>query len=512
MTRFWALLLAGILLALTATTLRPSEREPRGNVQGRGASLGSPRERSMGKKIRIDLVDPKRRRTAPPPGWLAYDGTPYRSGQEGYGWIDRLPPDSGADRGEEATILLPNGTKTSSRLLGRPELAHWQGTHRENRPLVFRVDLANGWYRVACASVDPGTSLPLVDQRSFKCRAHGVVFAGPKHGRPLAVTGMTLVEGADVVEVTEGHLRVVIGDPAYAGWTWQHPGPWYEGWPGWFGRWGGHRYAERWYQKLTRTVDPGFHHLRLNSLEIEPASAPAQRGSLVFRDFFNRDDAPDINSGVPNTARWRRIDLDSGGPSVRAALETTALALTGTAARSSVAFVQHAPSPAGGLVRYSTRVSVFTGGESRSGNGVQEAGLLLLGDSATPDDSRATFVGVTVADGRRGGLTVRVGNGAGGYRADVTINGPRLPFETAAGEYDLAVEHDVERRILSRITVNGFDVTSLVPPEARRPHVDRGLFGVRAAMDPGSTSVVLRQFFWLYRVDCLRKIGERASC
>lgn len=217
------------------------------------------------RRVKIDLVAPQRRRTPVPPGWAIYDGSRYRP-EVGYGRIEELPAEAAADRGLDTTVILPNGTKTSAGQLGRPELAHWQGTHRENRPPVLRVDLPDGWYRVTCTSVDPGTPLPLVDQRGFKCRARDVVFAGPRHGAPLAVGGMTLVEGTDVVEVTGGHLRIVIGDPAYAGWTWRHPGPWYKGWGSWIGRWGGQRYAESWRQKLTRTVDPGFHSLRLNSL------------------------------------------------------------------------------------------------------------------------------------------------------------------------------------------------------------------------------------------------------
>lgn len=90
---------------------------------------------------------------------------------------------------------------------------------------MFRVGLPNGWYRVACASVDPGAVLPLVDQRSFKCWGQDTVFAGPEHGAPLAVAGMTLVEGDDIVEVTDDRLRVVVGDPAYAGWTWRRSLP-----------------------------------------------------------------------------------------------------------------------------------------------------------------------------------------------------------------------------------------------------------------------------------------------
>jgi hypothetical protein len=495
-----------LVVILSAADLAPSALRDGGErLRAAGRVVTGPP--SMVGTLRIDLVYPERRRTETPPGWIAYDGARYEPGR-GFGWTEDLAPDSGFDRGEDATIVLPTGAKTSPRLLGRRELAHWQGTHRENRPLVFRIDLRDGWYRVTCTSVDPGAVLPLVDARGFKCRAHEAVFAGPRHGRPLVASGMALVEGTDAVEVTGGHLRIVVGDPAYPGWTWRHGGAWYEDWGAWFGRRGGHRYAERWHQKLTRTVDPGFHSLRLNSLVIEPVAAPAEPASLVFRDVFNRDDDPDINRGVPEAARWTPVALEPGAPAIDARLSATSLALT-AASGSAVAFVQPGPSPARGRIRYRTRVSVFTGEGSRAPSGVQEAGVLLLGEPGAPADTRATFVGVTVAAGG-GGLTVRVGDGAGGYRADVTVGARHLPFEVGAGEYQLDVEHDVARRMLSRIAVNDVDVTSLVPVEARRQRLDRGVFGIRAAMDPGASAVVLRQSYWVYRVDC--RGPEGAAC
>lgn len=487
-------------------------REAHDEAPSAGSATERSGERMVAQRLQIDLVAPQRRRTASAPGWLAYDGTRYRT-ESGYGWIDELPPDSGADRGQDATIVLPNGVKTSARLLARPELAHWQGTHRENRPLVFRIDLRDGWYRVTCTSVDPGTPLPLVDQRSFKCRARDVVFAGPKHGPPLAVTGPTLVEGADVVEVTGGHLRVVIGDPAYAGWTWRHRGAWHEGWPDWFGRWGGHRYAESWYQKVTRTVDPGFHSLRLNSLDIEPVAAPRPPRSSVFRDFFDRDDSPDINRGVPEAVHWTRIDLDAGGPSLQAAIVKTGLALTGTSSRSAVAFVQPRLSPATGLVRYSTRVSLHTGEGSRSNSGLQEAGLLLLADPEARSDSRLTFVGLTVGHApSTSGLMVRVAGGTPGSPGEVIIRPPQLPLQVTGGEHEIVVDHDVHRRVISRIAVDEVDVTHLVPAAARRQRLDRGLFGIRTVMDPGASGVSLRQFYWYLRVECLEQPGGHRSC
>ena len=98
-----------------------------------------------------------------------------------------------------------------------------------------------------------------------------------RYGMPLAIEGNRLVEGSGVVEVTEGHLRIVVGDPSYGGWIWSYEGPWYRGWNAWFGRQRNHRYAESLYQKLTRTVDPGFHSLRFNSLEIERVPPPAEQ-------------------------------------------------------------------------------------------------------------------------------------------------------------------------------------------------------------------------------------------
>jgi hypothetical protein len=482
-----------------------------GGLAAPGGGEAASTTRPLPLPLRIDLMAPPqlRQRTPPAPGWLAYYGEPYTSGR-GYGWTEELPSGAGADRGDGAEIRLPDGTTTTPRLLGRPELAHWQGTHGENRPRVFRVDLPDGWYRVACTSVDPGTPLPLVDRRGFKCRAHDAVFAGPAHGRPLATSGVTLVEGTGVVEVTEGHLRIVIGDPAYTGWTWRHPGPWYEGWPDWWGRWGGQRYAERWVQKVTRTVDPGFHSLRLNSLKIETVPPPARPSRVVFRDRFNRDDAPDVNTGVPDDARWIRQDL-AGGSAVEVTLSKASLTVT-AASRSAVALVQRAPSPGRGRLRYTTRVSLATGEGSAAGRGVHEAGLLLLGDPAAPGDTRSTFVGVTLAGAQGGGLTVRVGNRAGGHQADVTIGPPRLPIDPVAGEYELVVEHDVADRVLSRIAVNGVDATSLVPLDARRQPVDRGVFGIRAVLDPGPASLVLQQSYWAYQVECLPGPAGRPSC
>jgi hypothetical protein len=234
---------------------------------------------------RINFIAVENQRTSNPSGWEAYDGSVYTK-ERGYGWLTDLSGSS-LDRGENGEIILPDGTRTSPRSLGRLELANWQGTHQESRLRVFRVDLPDGWYRITCTSVDPGIAdLPLVNQRSIKFRAHDVVFAGATYGEPLIIAGGNrFVEGAEIVEVTEGHLRIVMGDPAYGGWTWSYRGRWYRAWDAWFGRENLQRYAENWYQKLIRTVDPGYHNLRFNSLEIEQVAAPATRASLLFRAF-----------------------------------------------------------------------------------------------------------------------------------------------------------------------------------------------------------------------------------
>ena len=183
---------------------------------------------------KINLVFTGKRRTANPAGWEEYDGSIYDA-ERGYGWLADLSR-QGRDRGAKAAITLSDGTRTSLEDIGRLELANWQGTHQENQPIVFRIDLPNGWYRISCTSVEPGSpGLPLVDQRSFKCRAHDVVFAGANYGPPLVVGGDRLVEGCGIVEVTDSHLRIMVGDPAYGGWTWRYRGPWYEGWRRWWG-------------------------------------------------------------------------------------------------------------------------------------------------------------------------------------------------------------------------------------------------------------------------------------
>jgi hypothetical protein len=456
---------------------------------------------------KINFVFKARRRTPNPPGWEEYDGALYTK-ERGYGWLTDVSRD-GWDGGGTGEMILPDGTKASPIALGRLELANWQGTHQENLPLVFRLDLPNGWYRITCTSVDPDNApLPLVDQRSVKFRAHDVVFAGPNYGAPLKVEGNRLIEGSSVVEVTDGHLRIVVGDPAYGGWTWSYAGPWFQGWRSWFGKWGNQRYATNWYQKLTRTVDPGFHSLRLNSLVVERASAPSVEPTVLFRDFFHRDDHADINAGVAVDEQWKRLALGaSSAHDLGIDLYKSALRVTSASrGKGSVGLVQGKLSPSAGTTRYSARVSLFTGEGSKLHSGYQEAGLLLFADPRGPTDFNATFLGV-VFDGHRpetvGGVILRVGDGSGGFWTDLHLPNARLPFMVTEGEYEIIADHDVEANTLRRVLINGFDITPLIPSESRALRVARGLFGIRSVLDPRESGVKLQHFYWSYRVEAV---------
>ena len=455
------------------------------------------------KKINfISTYDKKR--TPNPAGWEVYDGSVYTQ-ERGYGWVAQPSDFHASDRGQDTPIRLPGGVMTSPRGLGRLELANWQGIHQENRMLVFRIDLPSGWYRVMCASTG-FQILPVVDQRSFKCRAHNAVFAGPSYGAPLKVGGMDLIEGSDIVEVTNGHLRIVVGDPAYGGWTWSYKGPWYRGWDMWWGKWGGHRYAETWRQKLMRVVDPGFHTLRLNSVEIERVATPAQQSWVFFRDFFDRDDSSDINAGLAEADHWIRMPLqpsDSNGLSFE--LYSTSLKLVGPKrGKGVIGLVQQQPSPAKGIVRYSTRVSLYTGEGSKIHSGIQEAGLLILGELTGITEMNSTFVGIAYDRSRTetpGWVRYRVGNGRDGYRTNAEIPDMVLPFSITEGEYEVIVEHDVANNTLSRIQINGVDITGHWSPDDRQQRIPRGWFGIRALMDAYGSGVRLRQFYWYYRVE-----------
>lgn len=457
-------------------------------------------------EIRINFVDKTKRRSANAPGWIAYDGAAY-SPDVGYGWLGELAIDA-RDRGQTAPIVTADGAVTSPRELGRPELASWQGRHKENRPLVFRIDLPNGWYRVRCASVEPGSRpLPLADRRGFKCRAKDALFVASEDGAPIAVKGKRLLEGSGLVEVTEAHLRIVVGDPAYPGWTWRHLGPWYSGLATWL--WSGHNYARDWHQKLNRFVDPGFHHLRLNALEVEGVPAPPNGTRVVFADFFDRDDAPGPNPGLAEAARWTEVPLLADAPErLSPELRHAALRLLGPAGQSpgSLGLVQAQLSPEDGRVRYTTSVSLFTGEGSRQGSGAQEAGLIILADPEALSARRATFIGVGYErkNGEpRGWLAYRVGHGEAGYRTDIKIPERELPFELGAGEFEIRVEHDTREGLITRIAVNGHDVTKHIPREKRRPPVSRGLFGLGGTIRSPDATLRPSQTYWYYKLEVL---------
>jgi hypothetical protein len=446
------------------------------------------------------------RDTPSPPGWDSYDGSRYTP-QRGYGWlIDLLG--YGRDRGIAGNVVLADGTKTSPRELGRPELANFQGKHDESDLLVFRIDVPDGWYRISCASVDPDSSTgkPLVDQRTFKCRAHDVVFAGANYGSPTLAGGRRLIEGHGIVEATDGHLRIVVGDPAYAGWTWSHPGPWNKRWQRWW--YNESKYAKGWWQVLTRKVDPGFHFLTLNALEIERVRPPKARPPLIFRDYFNRDDHPDINYGVAEQNRWLRVNLHARLPDLHdASLHATSIRLAGPPEGASVSgLLQQQTSPAAGIIRYSTRLSLFTGTGSRKHSGSQEAGVVLLAEPGATNDFNSTFVGVRFdgnTAGAKGALVYRVGDGNKGFRTRADIPEGSLPLRITEGEYEIVIEHDVSRNILRRIQINGIDLTDRWSVAERTQRVAQGRFGLRSAITNDSRRANVRQYYWFYRVERL---------
>ena len=440
------------------------------------------------------------KRTPNPAGWKEYDGAVYTK-ERSYGWLPDVPDES-FDVGPDADMVLANGAHVSPQALGRLELANGQGAHPDNRPFVFRIDLPDGWYRVTCASAFG--PVPLVDQRSFKCRAHDVVFVGSSYGAPLKIQGNRLVEGSGVVEVTEGHLRVVVGDPAYGGWTWSYQGPLWSGWKWWLR----HPivFGKTWYQKVARFVDPGFHGLRFNALEIERVTEPAQQHSVFFRDFFNRNDSSDINAGLAEADRWIRAPLHSSDSDrLSVELYKTSLKIVGPKqGKGVIALLQQKQSPTKGTVRYSTRVSLFTGEGSRMNSGIQEAGLLILGEPTGTTEFNSTFIGIAFDCSRRetpGWVRYRVGNGAGSYQTNFEIPDTALPFRVTEGEYEIVVDHNVEKSILTKMRINGIDIIDRVPLHDRKQGLPRGLFGVRASMDSFGSGISLQQFYWYYRVE-----------
>jgi hypothetical protein len=97
----------------------------------------------------------------------------------------------------------------------------------------------------------------------------------------------------------------------------------------------------------------------------------------------------------------------------------------------------------------------------------------------------------------------RVGDGRAGYRTDAEIPDTLLPFAVTEGEHEIIVEHDVVDNMLSRIQINGTDITGHWPIADRKQRISRGLFGIRASMDAHRSGVRLQQFYWYYRVEAI---------
>jgi hypothetical protein len=456
-------------------------------------------------KKKINFVVKSNRRTPNPEGWDEYDGEIYNP-KRGYGWLINLAG-NGRDRSAKAEIILHDGTMSTPEEIGRPELANMQGTHKENQLLVFRIDLPNGWYRVSCASVNPGSPLPLIDQRTFKCRSHGAVFAGANYGPPIIVKGNQLVEGTEIVEVNDNHLRIVVGDPSYGGWTWSYDGAWYRGWKSWLRK--GHLYANNWRQKLTRNVDPGFHNLRLNSLKIERVPDQIRQNSLYFRDLFNRDNSSDVNSGVPKDKKWQKFNLNPTMPdNVQFELSQTSIKISGhNHNKSIIGILQQQLSPQKGIVRYSTGVSLYMGEGSKMYSGAQEAGILILAEPSGTTEFNSTFIGIGI-DGDNpttmGRLIYRVGDGDKGYKVNRETPDSDLPFKIREGEYEIIVHHNIEENLLKQVIINGIDISKQLLSQESIQSLSQGLFGIRAAIRNPETSINLKQYYWYYRVDILK--------
>jgi hypothetical protein len=166
-------------------------------------------------------------------------------------------------------------------------------------------------------------------------------------------------------------------------------------------------------------------------------------------------------------------------------------------------------SPDKGIIRYSTRVSLFSGQGSKIRSGFQEAGLLILKDQQRTTEFNSTFVGVAL-DGSRasspGSVRYRVGNGRDGFKTQSEIADTSLGFRVTEGEHEILVDHDVKNNVLKRIQIDGQDLTRFLSIDDRKQRIARGLFGISAQMDPLQSEVRLQQFYWYYRVEDLARV------
>jgi hypothetical protein len=168
--------------------------------------------------------------------------------------------------------------------------------------------------------------------------------------------------------------------------------------------------------------------------------------------------------------------------------------------------LQQQTSPAAGIIRYSTRLSLFTGTGSRKHSGSQEAGIVLLAEPGAANDFNSTFVGVRFdgnTAGAKGALVYRVGDGNKGFRTRADIPDGSLPLRITEGEYEIVVEHDVSRNLLRRIQINGLDLTDRWSVAERTQRVAQGRFGLRSAITNDSRRANVRQYYWFYRVERL---------
>ena len=86
--------------------------------------------------------------------------------------------------------------------------------------------------------------------------------------------------------------------------------------------------------------------------------------------------------------RWVQVKLDPRLPGACTELYKTSIKLSAPMERHSVGgLLQQHPSPDRGIVRYSTRVSLFMGEGSQRRSGTQEAGIVLLAERSGPAEA-----------------------------------------------------------------------------------------------------------------------------
>jgi hypothetical protein len=149
-------------------------------------------------------------------------------------------------------------------------------------------------------------------------------------------------------------------------------------------------------------------------------------------------------------------------------------------------------------------VSLFTGHGSKKLSGRQEAGITFLSDKNNPSDHNSTFIGVALDSSRVetiGWFRYRVGNGKSGYQTDVDIPDTDIPFDITEGEYEIIVDHDVQKKLITKIIVNGEEISSHFNTTELSQRERRGLFGLRSMINNDNSGVNLKQYYWFYSVE-----------